>query len=178
MDILLHLRRTVAVYPEALALIDGPTRLNWSQFDERSRRMASSLSHLGLNNGDRVAVLMHNGFRYFEAFYFLARMGAVLVPLNTRFAPAELAYVLNDCQVAALIVEESFSQVVEKILPGLKTAPKVIYSGTGDTPTHKYDYESLIAGSPDWDLWEDIEPAEDDVVVLMYTGGLPGNQRV
>jgi acyl-CoA synthetase (AMP-forming)/AMP-acid ligase II len=145
-DLLVHLRRSAAVYPDKLAVADGDHRFSWSQFDERTRRLAAALTGLGLKKGERVGVLMYNGFRYLEAFYAIPRLGGVIVPLNIRYSPPELAYVLNDCQVGALLFDEAFIPMIEKARPDLKSVRHFILSEGQNRPdwTLDYDYEGLV----------------------------------
>jgi long-chain acyl-CoA synthetase len=177
MDVLLHLQRSVKCYPDKPAVLDGPTRLTWSQFDERTRRLAAALAQLGVQKGDRVGVLMYNGFRYLEAFYALPRLGAIIVPLNIRYAPAEIAFAANDCEAVALILDEAFIPAVEKIKPELKTVRSFILNGKEKSLEGALAYEEIIETSPGWRQFEDYVPGEDDVLGLFYTGGTTGRSK-
>src|SRR4051812_27206479 len=134
MDILMGLRRTIKNFPDSPAVIDGEVRLNWREFGERHRRLVSGLSQLGLRKGDRIATLMLNSFRYLELYYGVPSLGAMIVPLNIRLSPTEIAYVLNDSGAEALIVDDMFAPMVEKIKPNLKTVQHVIFAGKGAAP--------------------------------------------
>ena len=177
MDILLHLQRSVKCYPDKLAALDGPTRLTWSQFDERSRRLAAALAQLGVQKGDRVGVLMYNGFRYLEAFYALPRLGAVIVPLNIRYAPAEIAFAVNDSEAMALILDDAFVPAVEKIKAELKSVRSFILNGKEKPLAGALDYEEIIENSAGWSQFEDYRPDDDDLVGLFYTGGTTGRSK-
>src|SRR5947209_5866895 len=109
MDILMGLRRTVKNFPDSPAVIEGEVRLSWGEFGERHRRLVAGLSGLGLRKGDRIATLMLNGFRYLELYYGVPGLGAMIVPLNIRLSPAEIAYVLNDSGSEALVVDDMFA---------------------------------------------------------------------
>ncbi len=74
----------------------------------RTRNLAASLTQLGVKKGNRVGVLMSNGYAYLEAYYVLPRMGVIIVPLNTRYSPVEVGFVLNDSGAVALLIEDSF----------------------------------------------------------------------
>lgn len=177
MDVLVHFRRSVKCYPDKLAAMDGPTRLTWSQFDERTRRLASALAELGVKKGDRVGVLMYNGFRYLEAFYALPRLGAIIVPLNIRYAPAEIAFAVNDCAAVAVLVDQAFVPAVEKIRAELKTVHSFILNGKEKPLEGALDYEEIIENSAGWRQFEDYQPQDDDLLGLFYTGGTTGRSK-
>jgi acyl-CoA synthetase (AMP-forming)/AMP-acid ligase II len=79
------------------------TRLNYQELNELSNRCASVLSGLDLKAGDRVALLMQNCIEFAALFYGAAKLGLVVVPLNTRLAAAELAFILSDSGSKALL---------------------------------------------------------------------------
>ena len=87
MDLLLNLRRTVNNFPDAPAIIDGNVRMNWREYDLETRTLAAGLVTLGARPGDRIAILALNSYRYALLYYAVIRIGAILVPLNTRFFP-------------------------------------------------------------------------------------------
>src|SRR5882757_425328 len=90
-------------HPQRLALISGDRRLTFSDLLDRVQRIASLLATLGLQTGDRVAVLLPNQGEYLETVYACAWLGLVVVPLNTRLSVAEIDLILADAQPRALI---------------------------------------------------------------------------
>ena len=70
--------------------------VTYAQLDEASERLAASFGARGLRPGDRVATLTGNSPEHVAAFFACAKAGLVLVPLNWRLSPAELAYQLGD----------------------------------------------------------------------------------
>ena len=98
--------------------------LRTHNFPSASARLAGALRRAGVQAGDRVAFLGANCHRLLEAYYGVPEAGAVLLPLNIRLAPEELAYILNDSGAAILFVEKQFLGLVEsfrKNLPTVKT---------------------------------------------------------
>jgi len=91
------------------AVVCGETRYTWEDFDQRTDALARGLANLGMQRGDRLAVLMLNCHRYLELYYACARMGAVIVPLNIRLARPEIVYILNDSESKALVVDKTFA---------------------------------------------------------------------
>jgi fatty-acyl-CoA synthase len=91
------------------AVVCGETRYTWEDFDQRTDALARGLAALGVERGDRVAVLMLNCHCYLELYYACARMGAVIVPLNIRLARPEIVYILNDSESKVLVVDKTSS---------------------------------------------------------------------
>src|SRR4051794_36101312 len=89
------LERSATVWAQRPAVVSGETTRTYAEHDERVRRLAGVLTELGVQPGDRVATLLPNTEPMLEAHYAVPGIGAILVPLNTRLAPAEYAYVLE-----------------------------------------------------------------------------------
>ncbi|MDR7555407.1 MAG: o-succinylbenzoate--CoA ligase [Armatimonadota bacterium] len=89
-----------------LALVAGDEHLTFADLDRRAAGLARRLAGLGVAAGDHVAVLLRNGPAYAETAFALARLGAVMVPLNTRLATPELAWQLADSGARWLLSEE------------------------------------------------------------------------
>src|ERR1700752_2060585 len=115
------LRYAEQQYPKRTAVVCGRERLNYAQFAERVGRLAGALRKTGVRAGDRVAFLSTNCHRLLEAYYGVIEAGAVLLPLNIRLAPQELAYILNDAGARVLFLQSHFLELVESFRPKLNT---------------------------------------------------------
>jgi long-chain acyl-CoA synthetase len=102
------LERSVQVYRDRPALIDGDTRLTYGEAIDRARRLAGALVSLGARPGDRIAVLDHNSAAYLEAYFACAWGGFTIVPLNFRLAPRELGEILAQAEPKALLLGPAF----------------------------------------------------------------------
>jgi long-chain acyl-CoA synthetase len=97
------LRGAVDVHPDRTALVElGGERLSYAQLWDRAARVAGGLRAAGVGRGDRVANRLPNGNDWVVAFWGTLLAGAVVVPVNTRFTPPEVEYVLADSGAAAL----------------------------------------------------------------------------
>ena len=117
------LRYAEQQYPRRIAAVCNQDRFTYAKFAERTRRLAGALRQAGVQPGDRVAFLSTNCHRLLEAYYGVLEAGAVLLPLNIRLAPNELAYILNDAGATILFVEKQFLGLVEsfrKDIPSVK----------------------------------------------------------
>jgi len=178
MDLLLNLRRTVSNFPDAPAIVDGgDVRMTWRDYDQDTRKLAAGLVELGLQPGDRIAVLALNSYRYAELYYWVIRMSGIIVPLNTRFSPAEHIYTINDSGAVALVIDEAFLPVLKTLAPHLPSVRHTLFAGTGDPLPGMLAYETLLERAQRWATFEDVQPAEDDVIGLFYTGGTTGNPK-
>src|SRR6202049_2206247 len=107
------LRYAEQQFPGKTAIICGDQRFTYAQFGERASRLAGALREAGVKAGDRVSFLSLNCHRLLEAYFGVLEAGAVLLPLNFRLAPQELAYILNDAGAKVLFLQKEFLQVVD-----------------------------------------------------------------
>jgi acyl-CoA synthetase (AMP-forming)/AMP-acid ligase II len=90
---------------EAVIEVERGRRFSYAELDARANRIAHVLLAKGVRPGDRVAFLLMNGVEYLESYFAVAKVGAVLVPLNWRLVPEELAFILEDSGSVVLIAE-------------------------------------------------------------------------
>jgi long-chain acyl-CoA synthetase len=152
------LARAARVGADRTAVACGDLRLSYADMDERCRRLLGGLRALGLEAGDRVAVVGPNCHRYLEIYQAVPAGGMVVVPLNSRHTPSELRYALED------------------------SGARVLFTGRGTdgldgSAEHLIDlddgYEALLASSaPDGAV--DLDLPETALAGLFYTGGTTG----
>src|SRR5215204_2488683 len=92
------LRRAVHLYPDREAIVSGDQRFTYAQFEERVNRLANALLALGVEKGDRAALLSPNAHQFLECFYGVTAIGAVLVPLNYRLVADDFVYIINHAE--------------------------------------------------------------------------------
>lgn len=157
------------------AVVCGATRYTWEEFDQRTDALARGLAGLGVQRGERVAVLMLNCHRYLELYYACARMGAVIVPLNIRLARPEIVFILNDSESKALIVDKTFAPhaMGRDTFP---TVENVIYIGD-ETPGNMINYEDVVSKGSHMQESVDQAMDDDDLAGLYYTGGTTGRAK-
>src|SRR4051794_12240977 len=152
------------------AVIDGDFTSTYQQHLDRVLRLSSAMkSELGVQPGDRFAVMSTNNHQFFE-LYHAAFLGAgVINPLNLRLAPRELEFILKDSGTKVCFVDGLFGPLIDKVRDAVGLE-KVVLMGPGDVP-HDVTYEEVLAaGEPT----VPPEPAEDGEAILMYTGGTTG----
>ena len=121
---LAFLERTLAVYPEKVAVVDGARRLTYRELGERVYRLASALRRVGVRKGDRVAVLSPNSTELLEAHFGVPQIGAVLVAINVRLSPGEVSAILRHSGARVLLVDHALAADLDRrrdraLSPGL-----------------------------------------------------------
>jgi len=119
-------------YADKTAFINMGQRLSYRQLEERSRAFAAYLQQdLGLQKGDRVALMMPNLLQYPVALFGILRAGMVVVNVNPLYTPRELEHQLNDSGAAAIVIIENFAHTLEKVLAKTQVQ-QVILTRLGD----------------------------------------------
>src|SRR5215210_6427219 len=112
-------RRAERVFPRRAIVTRLPDaslhRYTYADFAERARRLAHALQRLGIQPGDRVATLAWNHHQHLEAYFGIPMMGGVLHTLNLRLHPDELAFIVNDADDQAVIVDRALLPLWNKI---------------------------------------------------------------
>jgi acyl-CoA synthetase (AMP-forming)/AMP-acid ligase II len=166
--------RTRRDAPLKEAVVCGNLRLTYAQLGGRVDRLAASLHELGLRQGAPVAVLEKNCHRYIETYLAAAQLGIVLVPLNYRLAPRELAEILIDSEAQGLMVGQGFLPVLDSIRLAAPQCQHVVVLAE-DAPAGMIAYEALLrqehASVPL------PERKADDLLYLYYTSGTTGRPK-
>ena len=100
--------RAASQYGGKVGIVDGDVRLTYREFARRADRLSNALTGMGVARGERVAWLGYNSHELLEAYYGVVQMGAVLLPLNIRLTPQEIAFILNDSEAGAIFYNGDF----------------------------------------------------------------------
>ena len=158
-----------AVVPERAALIsgDGARRLTYADMSARVNRLAGSLRRLGVERGDRVAVMATNSIEVVETYYACAKLGACFVPLNYRAKREEIAYMLGAAEASLLFVGQRYLELLATLRPALPRLREVVALEGGDGELTAY--ESLVARGNDEEIFTEVD--EDEPTVMLFTSG-------
>ena len=146
--------------PTKTAVIDGAESVNFAELHRRCRLLAGALRDLGLNKGDRVAILANNGQRYIETYMGVPAAGLVVVPLNTRHAMAELKYSLEDSQTKVLLIDRDPGELADYVEHVIMIPDS---------------YDTMLNQAVEIELGINLE--ESDLAGLFYTGGTTGKSK-
>jgi long-chain acyl-CoA synthetase len=152
------------------ALVCGKARLTWREAVHRARQIAAGFQALGLERGDRVAILLGNRIEFPLILFAAAQAGLVTVLLGTRQQKPEIAYVLTDCGARLLIHEASLAERV----PDARDVPDLKHRIAVDDDARLSDYPRLADHPP---LAEAADIGEEDTAMILYTSGTTGRPK-
>ncbi len=162
--------------PEREAYVDGDggERLTFAELNARCNQTANAFLAAGVRKGERVGLLLMNSAEFVEAYFALAKIGAVVVPLNWRLVADELEFILKDSGTTRLVFDDDFVDAVADLhARGDKTdISQWLQVTEGDAAYFAEDYAAFR------DAATDDEPAivarDDDMLYIMYTSGTTG----
>ncbi|MBI4672077.1 MAG: long-chain fatty acid--CoA ligase [Chloroflexi bacterium] len=169
----LFLAKRARLEPNKIGLIFEGREITYKEWNDRANRAANAFAGLGVKPGDRVGLLMMNSPEFLECFFGLARIGAVVAPLNWRLAPPEIAFVAKDAGISALAFGPEYAQAVAGIRSELPAHAYIAVGG--DAPAGDYSYAALLEAASA----EQPQPegAGDDPLVIMFTAGTTGRPK-
>jgi fatty-acyl-CoA synthase len=172
------LRYAEEQFKRNVAVVCGDKRFTYGQFAERAARLGGGLRAMGVETGDRVAFLSSNCHRLLEAYYGVLEAGAVLLPLNIRLAPKELAYILNDAEAKVVFFESQFLPVVEAFREATPSVASFVLLDAEPRAGWVADrnYEGLLAGAEMY-CRDVMEVDENAAAELFYTSGTSANPK-
>ena len=163
-----------ALTPNRWAVYDAPNdvRVTWAEFDELVRRLANGLRGLGLEKGDRVAVLSRNCVEYQAVYFAAGRVGLVTQPLNWRLAGPSLIDIIKDAAPRVVISAVEWQTEIEEIQRSVDV-PTWLQFGPDSDGT----FENLVDSASDAEPIWTADVLEDDPFFILYTGGTTGQSK-
>ena len=163
--------------PNRVAFVDfrNGNRFEYSYryFNEKTNRLAASLIDMGVNPGDRVAILADNGIEHLECCFASWKIGAIHVPLNWRASATELSHFLQSTTPKIIVVQKRFRDLLDRAARTLSSSLKMQMVTIGNSTG--CEYASIIAGTREHSLIP--PPAKTnprDIAVILFTGGTTG----
>jgi long-chain acyl-CoA synthetase len=163
------LERRVQTTPDKHFLFsetDG-RRYTYAEFDRAVNRAARMLSERGIKKGDAVSLLMPNGVEYIIAYFACFKLGALAGPVNSLLKSEEIAYVINNSEARALLVNSEFLPRVESIRDELPNLRHIIAFDDEAGATIEFAENDL----------PDVEIKKDDEAIIIYTSGTTGKPK-
>lgn len=164
-----------ALDPKRTAIVDIPSqrRITFGALEKRVKRLANGIANgLGLNRGDRLAVLSRNSIEYFELYYACARCGVIVQPLNWRLGEEELTRILADGAPSAMLTSAEFRTERDAVRERLDINHWLEYGEGSDG-----SYEDLLAAASDEELALSSLVGGHDPLIILYTGGTTGESK-
>ncbi|ANN77825.1 AMP-binding protein [Bordetella flabilis] len=183
------LKATGLARPQQEAYVGPGERLSWSAMRKESRRLAAAMHKAGIGKGDHVGLMLGNSGLWIAAFFACASIGAVTVPVNTRFRIEELQFCLKQADVKLLLYADNFLGIdftgllrevepaIDRGLPGdaLPQLRRAVMVGEGGAPGGLQTLAAFLdAGKEVSDqeldrLADSVSP--EDVLLMQYTSG-------
>lgn len=159
--------------PDTVALIHGEgERLTYRELANDADRVSALLWHRGIRKGDTVAYLGENSPDFMRVLFGAAQLGAIFVPLNTRLAAPEFAYMLTDSAARVLIHDPEFA---ERVAPGVEAANVVHVIMTGEGEGASPGLSTLLHHASGGHA--DTAVTLDDPAAIIYTSGTTGKPK-
>ncbi|MGH3520037.1 MAG: AMP-binding protein [Haloechinothrix sp.] len=157
------LDRAVTVYGDRTGIVDEPDQpaapwegLTYSRVGELARAQAAGLDELGVEHGERVAIVSHNSARLLTSFFGVSGYGRVLVPINFRLSPDEISYIVDHSGADVLVIDPE----LEEKLAGVPAKRRFVLGSESDKELLRFDAEPRA--------WE---PDENATATINYTSG-------
>ncbi|MFB9262577.1 class I adenylate-forming enzyme family protein [Bradyrhizobium erythrophlei] len=159
----------VAQNGDGEALVCGDARMTWREVAQQSAKVAAGFHKLGLQSGDRVAILLGNRIEFVLTMFAAAQAGLVTVLLSTRQQKPEIAYVLNDCGAKLLVHEAALAERVPNAadIPALQHRIPVSDDGASQFARLR---DNPPSSAP-------AEVREEDTAMILYTSGTTGRPK-
>ena len=164
---------TAAVVPDRPAIVFEDATETYEALQARSSKLANALTDMGIQKGDKVAMMEVNSPNLIETYFACAKIGAIFVPLNFRARPEEVAYMLQDSEAVAVVAGERYIPLVDQIrgeAPGVRH-----FVSLGAAPEGWSSFADILAAGADEDPFTEID--DPDLTILMFTAGTTGRPK-
>ncbi len=172
MNICESLTVTARLLPDQIAIEFDDHRFTYAQLNAYSAAAAEHLIRAGVRPGDRVALMLPNAPSFPVWYYGALRIGAIAVSISTRLAPAEVDFVISDCQAKAFVGSESARDAVQQALPESLSARFRVDDLTGMLTDGNEEQNTAGGIGRDANDWYVADP--HDPALILYTSGTTG----
>jgi len=175
-----HLLEAGVVYaPEREIVYRDVKRQTYRDLARRVGQLASGLAGLGIEQGDVVAIMDWDSHRYLEGFFAVPMMGAVLLTVNVRLSPEQIAFTINQARAKLLLVNSEFLPIISVIKDRLETVKRYVLISDRDAPESPApfvaEYEHLVESSPQDHAFADLD--ENTPATTFFTTGTTGDPK-
>lgn len=174
------LQGVVAAHPNKAAYVFGEDTVSYEQFFGQVQAMASTLEQKGIDRGDHVALVLGNSPAFLISYFAVLARGGVVIPINPTYTPDEMAYILLDGDVKAIVALSPLVAQAETALTNLPQLKLVISVPYADVPTIErtgdiefIPFSKAFASG----MTTLVEVDEEDVAVILYTSGTTGKPK-
>jgi long-chain acyl-CoA synthetase len=170
------LRSSVEKYPDKIAFECHSASATYAEFAASVECLAASMqSTLGIEKGDRVALVLGNDYFFPLVFFAAARIGAVSVPINTRLVSKEISFILKNSGARAIFVDPPYHAECVRATANAQSIKHTVLTEKVPEASDTLYLEDLMKQSPGWT--GDVEVLENDLASIFYTAGTTGIPR-
>ena len=168
------IQRNAQLYPDKDCIVFKDTRLSHREFKDQCDRLAAGLAKAGISKGDRLGIVAYNSDEFTVLYGAAAKIGAILLPVNWRFQPEEVEFVLNDCTPRFVFAGPDFRPMVSQVARKVKSIERCYTVGGGTVPDGFRPFAELYSenGSKD-----EIDIPADSGFVIVHTAAVDGRPR-
>ncbi len=159
--------------PEREGLVCEQIRRTYRELNQRANRLVNALKALGVGYGDRVGLLALNEPEYYDLYFGLGKIGAILVPINYRLAGPEIQYILSDAETKVFIFGREYLELVDTIRQDIPARHLVMIGE--QPPAWAQSYPSLLDAASSEE--PEIVGGNDDTLTILYTSGTTGRPK-
>jgi acyl-CoA synthetase (AMP-forming)/AMP-acid ligase II len=152
--------------------VNPPKRITYREFCERIHASAKALLDLGIQKGDRIAIILYNCPEYVELFHSACKIGAITVPINHRLAGPEISYIINKTRPVAIVSEPEFVNTISSVKSEWTTVEHYLCVG-GPVPEGWISYDKLVTENLGVKV-PNVEVGLDDTIRILFTTGTTG----
>ncbi|MEA1993914.1 MAG: acyl--CoA ligase family protein [Euryarchaeota archaeon] len=169
------LKRSAYVHRKETAVVYGDKRYTFQQFYERVNRSASALQRMGIGKDDKVSFISPNIPPLLEAHFSVPLSGGVLVPVNIRLNPEEMAYIINNSDSKIVFVDAAFRNNIDSIKDKIPKIQEIVT--INDTIEREgLEYEEFLKTGSKKELTIPVKD-EYDTIAINYTSGTTGSPK-
>ncbi len=182
LNLAILLEASVQDYPDHLAVIFNDRKLTYAQLNAAANMFANGLRKLGVQKGDKVALMMPNLPFFPIAYYGILKAGATVVPFNVLFTAREVAYHLQDSDAVVLVGFAGFFDPAYGGFKQVETCRNLVVANADPSQPFAHDDAAVmdfnrflgLGGSP---VFDTVQTQADDVAVILYTSGTTGSPK-
>lgn len=166
--------RNAQIIPHGDCIVFQDRRLTHKQYKEHCDRLAAGLTHMGLEQGDRLGVVAHNCDEFMILYGAAAKMGAIVLPVNWRFHQDEVECVLNDCTPKVIFAGPDYIKMVAAAAGKVPSIQRCYTIGGGEVPEGFVPFGDIYS---DDGMDTEFSVPADSGFVIIHTAAVEGKPR-
>jgi len=160
------------VTPDKIAyrIADTDKAITYAALDRVSNKGAHALRAAGLQQGDRLAILMENRLEFMEICWAAQRSGVYYAAISRYLSPDEIVYIVKDCRAKLLILSDRYTDLVGRLRAGIGPDVRILF--VGEPPAGEERWTDLTADQPDTPIADEVLGTD-----LLYSSGTTGRPK-